>query len=152
MMAIVMTEATPKSGKKTAYPFSRIRVYFNAVTGLLALLLSVTFLTSYSDAATVFFYLLVTLAVTLLSLRLKLYLLKRMEMAELDVGYPETDETPRSSFSWQLVAVVVLLALVILLPVISALFISGLWWFIGFSGFIVGFSLSEVLLYQSTRH
>lgn len=149
---IKTTGVIQKNSRKVAYPFSKIRVYFNATTGLLALLLSLTFLIGYSDAATTFFYLLLTLAATLLSLRLKLYLLRRMERTESDEVYVETEETRTSSLSWQLIATVALLALVILLPLISAFLISPVWWFLCFSSIVVGFSLSEPLLYLSTQH
>ncbi|MEM2144575.1 MAG: hypothetical protein QW279_04390, partial [Candidatus Jordarchaeaceae archaeon] len=54
--------------------------------------------------------------------------------------------------SWRLVVMAVILALTLLLPVITAVLINPLWWFVGFSSFVVGFSLSEILLYACTEH
>jgi hypothetical protein len=75
-----------------------------------------------------------------------------MQKMELDEGYPETEETPRGRLNWRLVVVIALLVFILILPVISAVLVSPLWWFIGFSGFVCGMSLSEVLLYLSTEH
>lgn len=137
---------------KVKYPFSKFRVYFNAVAGLLAFLISISLLLSYSTAEALFFYILLSFSVTLLALRLKLYLLERMERMELDEGYPETKETDKRSLNWRLILVVAGLIFILVLPVISAVLVSPLWWFIGFSGFVCGMSLSEVLLYLSVEH
>jgi len=141
-------------GRKTKlkYPFSKFRVYFNAVAGSIALLISICLLLSYSDALAIFIYLLLSFVLTLLSLRLKLYLLERMEKMELEEDYPETVEPERCFLNWRLIMIVALLVLVLVFPVISTLFVSPLWWFIGFSGFVVGMSLSEVLLFLSVAH
>jgi steroid 5-alpha reductase family enzyme len=138
--------------QKVKYPFSKLRVYFNGVAGSLALLISISLLLSYSTVEALLFYLLLSFLVTILSLRLKLYLLDRMQKMELDEGYPETEETPSGRFNWRLVAVIALLVFVLILPVISAVLVNPLWWFIGFSGFVCGMSLSEVLLYLSVEH
>jgi hypothetical protein len=140
-----------KRKTKLKYPFSKFRVYFNAVAGSIALLISISLLLSYSDVLAIFIYLSFSFVLTLLSLRLKLYLLERMERIE-EEDYPETIEPERRFLNWRLIMMVVLLVLVLVFPVISTLFVSPLWWFIGFSGFVVGMSLSEVLLFLSVTH
>lgn len=130
------------------YPFSKLRVYFNAIFGVMALLLSLLLLISYSDTLTVLIYITLTLTITLLSTRLKLYLLKRMEKIQSE---PEEEESG-GTLDWKLIAMIALLALALMLPVITALFVSPLWWFICFSSFVVGFSLSEIFLYFSVEH
>lgn len=140
-----------KRKTKLKYPFSKFRVYFNAVAGSIALLISISLLLSYSDVLAIFIYLSFSFVLTLLSLRLKLYLLERMERIE-EEDYPETIEPERRFLNWRLIMMVVLLVLVLVFPVISTLFVSPLWWFIGFSGFVVGMSLSEVLLFLSVAH
>jgi hypothetical protein len=152
-----MAVQEPKEQRKFAYPFGRRRFYFNAIAGVLGLIFSIVFLGSNlpdvtSVATYSLLYLAVTLAVILLSLRLKLYLLKRMENEELESSPLEPEEANHSSLNWKLVLTIILLGVCLLLPLIFALLVDPLWWFIGFSSLVVGFCLSEIPLYQSTNH
>jgi hypothetical protein len=76
-----------------------------------------------------------------------------MEKIELEpeVSQAENQED-RGTINWKLIVTIVLLVIAFMLPVVTALFINPLWWFIGFSGFAVGFSFSEIVLYLSAEH
>jgi|YelNatPaOPRAMG01_1025707.scaffolds.fasta_scaffold10694_8 hypothetical protein len=136
--------------EKIKYPFSKLRVYFNVIFGTASLLFSLIFLISYSDTPTTLVYTALTVTVIMLSTRLKLYLLKRIEKIQLE---PENQEQEDGgTINWKIIVMAIVLAIVLMLPVITALFVNPLWWFISFSSFTVGFSLSEILLYLSVEH
>ncbi len=148
-----MTRLILKKKRKERYPFSKLRVYFNAVTGFLALALSLWLLGGFSTALIVASYIILVTAITVLSLELKLYLLRRMEESESEQNNPEGDEDrPRSFLNWRLIGTVAVLVVVLLLPVVTAVLVDPVWWFVCFSSFVVGFSISEVFLYLATEH
>lgn len=132
------------------YPFSKIRVYFNTIFGSAAFILSLILLINHTDFSIVLVYVVSSLALIYLSTKLKIYLLKRMERIQSE---PEgNNEEEGGILSWRLIAMIILLGLALLLPVITAVVINPTWWFVGFSSFVVGFSLSETLLYTHTKH
>lgn len=63
-----MTRLILKKKRKERYPFSKLRVYFNAVTGFLALALSLWLLGGFSTALIVASYIILVTAITVLSL------------------------------------------------------------------------------------
>ncbi|MEM1589131.1 MAG: hypothetical protein QW175_01770 [Candidatus Bathyarchaeia archaeon] len=139
----------PKLKKENVhYPFRRIRVYFNTIFGLMAFILSLVLLIGYTDIFTVSTYIIATFTLIILSTKLKMYLLKRMEQIQLE--HEENEES--GILSWKLIGMLIILGLLLLLPVITVVFINPVLWFIGFSSFVVGFSLSEILLYARTEH
>jgi len=131
------------------YPFSKLRVYFNAIFGAIAFLFSLVLLIRYSDIPTILFYIAVTFIIILSSTRLKIYLLKRIEKIQTE---REENQENGGGLNWRLIFTVVLLALALIIPVVTALFVNPLWWFICFSSFTVGFSFSEIFLYFSVEH
>jgi hypothetical protein len=134
------------------YPFSKIRVYFNAIFGAICFALSLFVMISYSDPLTVLIYAALTFIIIILSTRLKIYLLERMERIQSEPEENLEEDQNRRTFNWKLVITIVLVVIAFILPIVTALFINPLWWFICFSSFTVGFSLSEIFLYLSTEH
>jgi hypothetical protein len=136
--------------RKVTYPFSKARVYFNAIAGSAALLICVSLLLSYSDILFLICYLLLSAVASFVFLKIKLLLLVRMQDIELEVG--ETPEESSGDQKWKIVLIAIALGFFLLLPVVSTRFLDPVWWFIGFSGFVTGTSLSEVALYLSVEH
>ena len=130
------------------YPFSKIRVYFNAIFGSIAFILSLTLLISYTDTPLVSAYIATTIVLITLATKLKICVLKRLERIQSE----QEEGEEGGLLSWRLIVMIILLCLALLLPVITAPLANPLWWFFGFSSFVVGFSLSEVLLYACTEH
>lgn len=67
----------------------------------------------------------------------------------------ETEVYPaegQSGQKWKIILIAVILALLLLLPVVSTVFLDPVVWFVGFSGVVTGMSLSEVTLYLCVEH
>jgi len=137
--------------KKVSYPFSNGRVYFNAVTMFVVLLVSVSLLLDYSTFTSLLCYLAFSAIVTFVSFKLKLHLLFKMQRNEveaeggLDKGKTEGFE------KWKVILVAIGLGLFLLFPIISTIFLDPTSWFVGFSSFVTGTSISEVVLYFYIR-
>lgn len=140
----------PYKKKNVNYPFSKARVYFNGVAGLLALLISIFLLLNYAGILFLFCYLLLSAAVSFIFFKIKLSLLFRMEKIDLDVV--EHSEERNGDQKWKFVLVAIVLGFLLILPVVSTLFLSPVWWFTCFSGFVTGMSISEVPLYLCVEH
>jgi len=130
-----------------SYPFSKARVYFNAISGLLVFSISTYLLIVYSTFVLLAFYFALSLIVTLISFKLKLHILHRMYKNELETVKEETEKSQK----WILILVAIGLVIALLLPVISTLFLDSAIWFVLFSGFVTGMSLSEIILYLQVR-
>ncbi|RLI46019.1 hypothetical protein DRO69_04030 [Candidatus Bathyarchaeota archaeon] len=133
--------------EKVNYPFSKARVYFNAISGLVIFLISAYLLIVYSTLVLLTFYLIFSAIVSFGSFKLKLHLLYKMQKAELETFEEETGKSQK----WLIILVAIALGIVLLLPVVSTLFLDPTIWFIIFSGFVTGMSFSEVLLYLQVR-
>jgi len=137
---------------KLRYPFSKIRVYFNTIFGAISFILSLFLIISYSDPLTVLIYTALTFIIIMLSTRLKIYLLERMEKIQSEPEENSEEGQDRHTLSWKLVITIVLVVIAFIIPVVTAVFVNPLSWFICFSSFAVGFSFSEIVLYLSTEH
>lgn len=141
-----MNIITHFSKKKVSYPFSKGRVYFNAVTMVIVLLVSISLLLDYSTFTSLLCYLAFSAIVTFVSFELKLHLLFKMQKTETEVGGPDKGKTEDSE-KWKIILVAIGFGLALLFPVISTVFLDPTSWFVGFSSFVTGISLSEVVLY-----
>lgn len=140
----------PFKKRNVSYPFSRARVYFNAVAGLFTLLISASLLLGYSSVLLLACYLFISAFTTFASFRFKLYLLFKMRKIDSETEvYPEEGQ---SGQKWKIILIAVILALLLLLPVVSTVFLDPVVWFVGFSGVVTGMSLSEVTLYLCVEH
>ena len=74
-----------------------------------------------------------------------------MQESELE-EYAEYPEEEEGNQKWKIILIAIGLAFFLLLPVISTQFLDPVWWFVGFSGFVTGMSISEVVLYLSVEH
>ena len=145
-----MNIITHFSKEKASYPFSKVRIYFNAVTMVVVLLVSISLLLNYSTFTSLLCYLALSAIVTIVSFKLKLHLLLKMQKTETEVGGLDKGETEDSE-RWKIILVVIGLGLLLLFPVISTVFLDPTSWFVGFSSFVTGMSISEVVLYFYIR-
>jgi len=137
--------------KNLIYPFSKARVYFNAAASLIALVVCIILLATYSTVLFLVCYLFLSTLTSFVFLKIKIILLIKMQESELE-EYAEYPEEEEGNQKWKIILIAIGLAFFLLLPVISTQFLDPVWWFVGFSGFVTGMSISEVVLYFSVEH
>jgi len=138
--------------RKVNYPFSKFRVYFNAVVAVLAIILSSAIMLSVLNVTLLAGYFVITALATLLMYEAKVYILLRMqkiESASRDALRYEESEEKGLLEKWGTLIILVLVAVFLGLPLILTQLMDPAWWFAGFSGFVTGTSLSEVVLFLS---
>ena len=134
--------------EKSQYPYSKNRVLLSALITILSTGLALTLLQYY--LLWVLYYLLATLAITVITYVLKQRLYALMLTAQ-DNQTEDDKETKRSSWKSLLVAFVMLLGFVAT-PLLLAGFLDPTSWFILITGLMSGVSLSEIALYlQASR-
>ena len=127
------------------YPFSKVRVYFSLFAGILTIILSIPILFEISGYSVVLLFLLLSALMVIISFRLKVYTLRRMQRVE-EGTYPFA--VGRSAlFDRNFVMLILFAAFILLLPVVLAFFDAAYLAFLGMISFVTGFCLSEPLLY-----
>ncbi len=138
--------------RKVRYPFSKFRVYFNVVVAVLSVIFSLAILFSVPNLLLLAGYFAFTVLTALLMYEAKVYILLRMqrtESASYDALQQEETEEKSLLEKWATLIVLVLVVVFLGLPIILTQLMDPAWWFIGFSGFVTGTSLSEFILYLS---
>jgi hypothetical protein len=129
------------------YPFSKLRVYFYFIGGTLTMIFSIPILLDIYQAPfiSLFFYFILTGLAVYASLRLKFYLLRRMQQSE----EPQVASTNVSGRRFSLMVFFVMVAL--FLPIAVFAVLEANLWFLGLVCFVGGFCLSEPLLYLGCK-
>jgi hypothetical protein len=147
-------DLAPAPAKSVKYPFRKLRVYFNAVVAVLALVFSVLFLINPVNVWLLSSFFAIITASTVMMFYVKLRLLIRMAESESEPEQAllsEAHDSPGRMDRWIILLLAVLLAVFMGLPVLLLAVVDAVWWFIGLAGFVTGASLSEVVLYFSTQ-
>ena len=128
---------------KVEYPFKKVMVYFSSFAAVITVILSIPIILQISGNGPVLFIFILLLAVMgVVSFKLKFYALKKMEEAEKieDLGV-------RKLFDRQFALLLLLSAVVLLSPLIAAVFFGAYFVFLGIASFVAGFFSSEPFLY-----
>jgi uncharacterized membrane protein len=134
--------------EKSQYPYSKNRVLLSALITILSTGLALTLLQYYP--LWVLYYLLATLAITVITFFLKQRLYSLMLTAQ--ENHVEDDKEPKRA-SWKsLLAAFVMLLGFVATPLLLAGFLDPTTWFILITGLMSGVSISEIALYvQASR-
>jgi len=139
--------------RKVKYKFSKIRLYLNAAVAVLAMILSVSILTSLIDVLLLTYYFGLTIVVTFLMFKIKVFLLfKTQEITPkkerlFTVGRIEDNTHAKK---WQLILILLgSITLSLVLPLILVFVLEPAYWFVSFTSLVTGVGLSEIVLYLS---
>lgn len=134
--------------KKRSYPYSKSRVFFNAIVAILSAILAFTLLAN--DLALMLYYLLSTSLITIATFLLKTHLYPKIseQKFETELEQTETNHTP-----WRMLLLTLgtLIALLIV-PLLLARILSGPIWFVLIVSFMSGTSISEIIFYLSYKN
>lgn len=131
---------------KIEYPFSEVRVYFSLFAGILTIILSIPILFDISEYSFVLLFLFLSAVLVVISFRLKVYTLRRMQRIEENTCPFAKDKS--ALFDRNFVLLILFVAFILLLPVILSAFLNAVALaFLGMISFVTGFCLSEPLLY-----
>lgn len=145
-----MAPSFSRQNRKVRY--SKIRLYLNTAVAVLAMILSISLLTRLIDVVLLAYYLGLTAIVTFLMFKIKVFLLfKTQETSSrkeqlCTVGQIEDGTYAKKRQILILFGSVTLL----ILPLILVFFLEPAYWFVGFTSFVTGVGLSEIVLYLST--
>jgi len=128
------------------YPFSRSLAILSGVLASISTGFAIIILKDEGGVIPpVFLYLLVTLLITLASLLIKIQLYSPTKPSP--ETYTQTAEESVKSFQQFLILLYVLVLAIIAVVPFLAIWVPGLWWVIGLTGFISGINISELILY-----
>lgn len=131
--------------EEVEYPFSKARVYFSLVAGILTFFLTVPILFEVAGYVWVLVFLLVSTVMVVASFKLKVYLSKRMWKMEENQSLFDKDRS--ALFDRNFVVLIFIVAVALGLPILLSAVISAYLTFLGLATYVAGFLLSEPLFY-----
>jgi len=139
--------------RKVKYNFGKIRVYLNAAVVVLAVIFSVSLLTKLLNVLLLICYFGLTIIVTIVMFKIKVFLLFGMQGTNpkkeqfFTVGQNEDKTRVRK---WKQILIFLSpITLCFILPLILVLVLEPAYWFVSFTSLVTGVSLSEIVLYLS---
>lgn len=142
----------PKRNRRVKYDFSKVRVYLNAAVAILAIVFSVSILTRLLQIMLLAYYFGLTVVVTFLMFKIKVLLIFKAQETNQKKEQPFAIgqiEDKTYAKKRQILFLMGLITLLLILPLILVFVLEPTYWFVSFTSFVTGVSLSEIVLYLS---